>query len=549
MAEEKRYEEFGTAARNGDLPTIQRMLTGENPVPVDCLSCLVTINGLEHDLLATALMQASSKGHLAIVEKLIRAGADVNWKGRFFTALHLACAQGERPEVVEALLAAGADVNATVDEGYTPLMRLVQCRAPSISASQLTIARLLLAAKCNVNQETQVGHTALVYACRRGRSDAFIRLLIENGAIMTSVTLFDCFYSNDAKASTVKISCLLEHGMDVNAKDARGQTAMHLAAEKCNTDLVRLLLDYNADVSTQDQYGRTALMDVFQSKTEDDHQFSIVQMLLERMNTVGNILIGLQDFYGCTALHFAARRTSWRVIRELLNWGPDLHCHTRTKSSAALHWALDARDELRTISNIRCLVEHVNGYGLNGINIQDEQGHTVLHLAFEETGSSTSIIDYLSTKVDVSIQDVDGNTPLHVAVKCDRSKMLVQMLLRSHHATEAANTWNELGRTPLHEAVLLSNANLVQAIGRIADVKIRSYSGETALHDAVTARATSCVDLLLMLNATVTMRDNDGNTALMLACSSCDDNDDESHSQLTMIFQLYKHAVACTVKY
>jgi len=188
-------------------------------------------------------------------------------------------------------------------------------------------------------------------------------------------------------------------------------------------------------------------------------------------------------------------------------------------------------------------VEHANGYGLNGINIQDGQGRTVLHLALEKAGSSKSVIEYLSTKVDVSIQDVEGNTPLHIAVKCDHSKVLVQMLLRSRHAAEAANTLNGLGRTPLQEAVLLNHANLVQAIGLIADVNVRSnHDGKTALHYAVTARATTCLEVLLMLNANVSVRDNDGNTALALACNSCED--DENHSQLTMIFELYKLGIA-----
>jgi len=265
-------------------------------------------------------------------------------------------------------------------------------------------------------------------------------------------------------------------------------------------------------------------------------------MLLERMNAVDKTLIDLQDVDGYTALHFAAK-SSWRVIHELLNCAPNLHCQAGNTSSTALHCALYVRDEQRRMSNIRCLVENANGYGLNGINIRDSGGRTVLHLALEGAGGKKSVIDYLSTKLDVSIQNVEGNTPLHIAVIYRRSDVIIQMLLRSRHATEAANTRNDRGRTPLHEAVLLKNANLVQAIGRIADVNIRSHSGETALHYAVTARSTSCVDLLLMLNATVSLRDNDGNTALMLACNICDD-DDVKYAQLTMIFQLYKHGIA-----
>jgi len=66
------------------------------------------------------------------------------------------------------------------------------------------------------------------------------------------------------------------------------------------------------------------------------------------------------------------------------------------------------------------------------------------------------------------------------------------MLLHSHHVMEAVNTWNELGMTLLQEAVLLKKANLVQAIGQIADVNVHSsHDGKMALHYAATARATT----------------------------------------------------------
>jgi len=188
------------------------------------------------------------------------------------------------------------------------------------------------------------------------------------------------------------------------------------------------------------------------------------------------------------------------------------------------------------------MVEHANGYGLDGIKTQDERGRTILHLALEDFGNNKSVIDCLSTKVDVSIQDVEGNTPLHIAVKCNHSETLVQMLLHSPHVSKVANTWNGLGWTPLHEAAFLSNANVVHTIGQVADVNIHCHDGKMTLHYAVTKRATSCMDMLLMFNANVSIQDNDGNTALMLACNSCDD--DENQSQLTIIFELYKCGVA-----
>jgi len=66
----------------------------------------------------------------------------------------------------------------------------------------------------------------------------------------------------------------------------------------------------------------------------------------------------------------------------LLNWGPDLLCQAGDASSTVLHsGVLCHGEESRHLSNLQGLVEHANGYGLNGINNQDQRGHTVLHLA------------------------------------------------------------------------------------------------------------------------------------------------------------------------
>jgi ankyrin repeat protein len=71
---------------------------------------------------ATALMGASTKGHLEVVELLLGKGADVNLvAGPGLTALLMASSEGHLP-VVQRLLAAGADPRAKFDGMSAPAL-------------------------------------------------------------------------------------------------------------------------------------------------------------------------------------------------------------------------------------------------------------------------------------------------------------------------------------------------------------------------------------------------------------------------------------------
>jgi ankyrin repeat protein len=143
------------ASRNGDVETIRALLDagaqptrwhaeGETPLmaaartgKVDAVQLLISkgsfVNAADPFQEETALMWASSEGHLEVVKTLLAAGADPNLKAHVsliterknadhpsggFTALMFAVRNGHE-DVVEALVKGGADLKLTNADGAT----------------------------------------------------------------------------------------------------------------------------------------------------------------------------------------------------------------------------------------------------------------------------------------------------------------------------------------------------------------------------------------------------------------------------------------------
>jgi len=146
------------AALEGNVAIVKDALAAG--VHVDARRC---VDG--RDIGHTALMVASKRGHLDVLQCLITAGADVNacYKDALYmassdTALMLASSRGH-VQIVETLLAAGADVNARNNSGTTALM-------DASSRGHVQIVETLLAAGADVNARNNSGTTALKFAVR-----------------------------------------------------------------------------------------------------------------------------------------------------------------------------------------------------------------------------------------------------------------------------------------------------------------------------------------------------------------------------------------------
>jgi ankyrin repeat protein len=90
---------------------------------------------------------------------------------------------------------------------------------------------------------------------------------------MSNSTLFEAVLSNDSQ----KVIELLKNGSNVNQKGEKRKTALHIAAEKGQIEIVRLLLEHGADPNLADWVGSTAL-----DSASSIGQLEIVKLLIQK---------------------------------------------------------------------------------------------------------------------------------------------------------------------------------------------------------------------------------------------------------------------------
>lgn len=198
---------------------------------------------------------AAEAGDAEIMRSLLRRGADKDeLDGLGFTATYSA-AQFGHVAGVQALLTAGADINLGCGDNLF---------LPVHVASQLgnvDVLRALLDHGSGVYAATAVdGCTALHFSANHNRPIA-IKVLVEAGANIQAPDDTGATPLHHANSSPDAALALVKHGADTNAATHMGRTPLHYAACKGGrqgtAQVVDVLLRWGADEKAEDDNGRT----------------------------------------------------------------------------------------------------------------------------------------------------------------------------------------------------------------------------------------------------------------------------------------------------
>ncbi len=221
----------------------------------------------------TALHWAVRQNDVELVERMLRAGADVNAANRYgVTPLQLAAVNGDA-KLLERLLDAGGDANAAGTDGETLLMTVAR-------GGHVEAARLLIERGAEVDaREAWHGQTALMWAAAQGHP-AMLRELIAHGADVNARSNHEQWERQVTSEPRDKwlppggltpllfaarencLACLpvlVEAGADVNATTPDGISAVVIALINGHFDVAGALLEAGTDPNLADYTGRTAL--------------------------------------------------------------------------------------------------------------------------------------------------------------------------------------------------------------------------------------------------------------------------------------------------
>ncbi|XP_069866954.1 ankyrin repeat domain-containing protein 6 isoform X1 [Dipodomys merriami] len=201
----------------------------------------------------TPLHLAANKGHLSVVQILLKAGCDLDVQDDGDqTALHRATVVGNT-EIIAALVQEGCALDRQDKDGNTALH---EASWHGFSQS----AKLLVKAGANVLARNKAGNTALHLACQNSHSQSTrVLLLAGSRADLKNNAGDTCLHVAARYNHLPIIRLLLSAFCSVHEKNQAGDTALHVAAALNHKKVVKILLEAGADGTIVNNAGQTPL--------------------------------------------------------------------------------------------------------------------------------------------------------------------------------------------------------------------------------------------------------------------------------------------------
>ena len=485
--------------------------------------------------------RAAIQGHARAAEKLENFETIPQVAGRKLDRDDVFNAIRHNDEIlINSLIAGGASLDLSDRQGNSSLMAALRAGWPRLALTLIDNTR-------QHSQPNALGSRPLHVAANRGYEDVVVALLARK--------------------------------VDIDAIDARGDSALILAVRSKNIELANLLLERGADYRLVNQKGKSAVDLAYADNNPAARAMfdrRDIRPVAVAVKPAASDLASFRQsvkkqgarYAGWPLLNIAIEVGDDSITQQLLAQKPNL-AETGPEGNTALHVAARNGDR----DNLKRLLEA--GAPVNAVNDRQE---TALYLSVE-ADSLRSVSLLLKSGADPSIETRLGASPLETAVARDRSRIarvllgaknsyagihrvLLQAIqngmqdlsyelikrdgdLGSLDENERSALWHSAdrglkrtsenliasgaidlnrldinGHGALAQAIMNGHEDIVRLLVKWgADLHVRTREGNTLLMLAVLAKHPGIVALLLKRRVDVNAQDEVGDTALMMAAN------------------------------
>ncbi|MBA0725523.1 hypothetical protein Golax_022108 [Gossypium laxum] len=269
----------------------------------------------------------------------------------------------------------------------------------------------------------------------------------------------------------------------LEAQNADGQTALHLACRRGSAELVEAILEYTeANVDVLDKDGDPPLVFALAAGSPE--------CVLALIRRGADVQSRLRDGFGPSVAHVCAYHGQPDCMRELLLAGADPNA-VDDEGESVLHRAVAKK-------YTDCALVILEYGGCRSMAVLNSKNLTPLHLCV-----ATWNVAVVKRWVEVASPDEIADA-IEIPSLVGTALCMAATLKKNHEIAGADPTAQDAqhGRTALHIAAMANDVELVKIIlDAGVDVNIRNVHNTTPLHVALARGASSCIGLLLSSGA------------------------------------------------
>ncbi|WP_406697112.1 ankyrin repeat domain-containing protein [Singulisphaera sp. Ch08] len=513
------------------LPLCEAVRRGNRPLLDLLLARGADVDGEEEDG-DTAIMFAAGSGDLALLQRLVAAGADLNRINRAgCDALDYAC-RGPSADVLDWFLPLypksrqdqvrrQAHLVVEKQQAVAKKKKLRKVAEPTTSETKpATPAPLIrafqrgeiesfftmLAAGGDPNEVNGEGTTLLALVAGSWSGVDLVEPLLKAGADPNRASKFIPLLMAAGNGVESVVRLLLAAGADVLTRNEDGRTALMAAAASGNLEVVQRLLDAGADPNAEDREGRTAYQQALECNNEEIAELLRGRTVATedaekpwRLNQAG---LSLER-----RLLAAAKAGDVESVQRFLAEGASIDPADESHDTPLHHAA-----ESGHLETVDALLEA--GAPLEACGCAD---HTPLLTAIQ-AGQLTVVRRLMEAGANPLANEGRSQSALHLACAANQGLELVELLLESGANVNALEP--QTLATPLHVAAERDQAAIVaQLLAAGADLQARDQNGWTPFLVAALRADLRTIQLLIDAGSDVKAVDDDGRNAFTLAKS------------------------------